>query len=92
MKFATGQTPVWKGKPKSSPLDDDEDFQKLVTKITTGAMKPLDGGAGLYINQVEDGKRLPSKEPGPVGEGPPQSHLRGTQVGERLSSDLPTDR
>lgn len=62
MKFAMGKTPEWKGKPKSSPLDDDADFQKLVSKVTSGAMKQNDE-AGLYIHEIEDGKRLGAKNP-----------------------------
>ena len=61
MKFVEGQTPEWKGKPKSSSLDNDADFQKLVTEITSGSVKHE--GAGLYIDEVEDGKRLAVKNP-----------------------------
>jgi hypothetical protein len=63
MNFAMGPTPEWKGKPKASPLDGDADFQELVAKITSGSLEVGGEGAGLFINQVEDGKRLGAKNP-----------------------------
>jgi len=63
MKFAMGQVPEWKPKPKASPLDHDVDFQKLLEKVTSGAVELNDGGAGVYIDQTADGKRLGAKNP-----------------------------
>ena len=62
MKFVMGQTPEWAGKPKASPLDDDADFQALRQVIISGSMKPSEE-AGLYIHEIEDGKRLGAKNP-----------------------------
>lgn len=56
-----GQTPEWAGKPKRSSLDDDADFQLLLQKIMNGDI-PAEG-AGVYIHEVDDGKRLGAKHP-----------------------------
>ena len=61
MRFATGQTPEWAGKPKASTLDTDADFQNLKALILSGKMEPA--GAGLYVDEVEDGNRLGAKNP-----------------------------
>jgi hypothetical protein len=63
MKYVSGTPPTWKSKPKVSPLDHDAAFQKLLHKITSGTLKPNDGGAGIYLDHVEDGKRLGAKNP-----------------------------
>ena len=62
MKFTIGKPPEWAGKPKASPLDEDVDFQKLVKMIKAGELKPGEE-AGLYINEVADGRRLKAKNP-----------------------------
>ena len=62
MKFVMGQTPEWKGKPKASPLDGDADFQQLKQVIISGSMKRNEQ-AGLYVHEIEDGKRLGLKYP-----------------------------
>lgn len=61
MKYFEGNPPEWKGKPKASPLDHDAKFQKLLTRIIEGSLTVGDGGAGVYVDQVEDGKRLGAK-------------------------------
>jgi len=61
VRFAEGQPPKGKGKPKSSPLDGDSDFQELAAKVMHG-MKPRES-AGIFIDQVADGKRLGAKNP-----------------------------
>jgi hypothetical protein len=63
MEFVVGATPVWKGKPKSSPLDTDTNFQKLVNEITSGVLKADGPGAGLYVQEIADGERLRAKNP-----------------------------
>jgi hypothetical protein len=56
-----GQAPEWAGKPKRSPLDHDEAVQKLRQRIISDDI-PVEG-AGVYIHEAEDGKRLAAKNP-----------------------------
>ena len=62
MRYARGQQPTWKSKPKASPLDTDSEFQKLIRGVTKGTI-PRAGGSVIYIDQVEDGKRFGVKNP-----------------------------
>jgi hypothetical protein len=55
MRYVRGVRPIWKGKPKASPLDNDDKFQKLVADLTKGDVP--ENGLTLYIDQVADGKR-----------------------------------
>jgi len=75
MKFVEGQAPTWKGKPKSSPLDDDPDFQNLIAKITSGEMQ-IGDTVTLYIDEDEDAKRLGVKKPGSHGPGPSEPGIK----------------
>ena len=82
MKFVAGKRPEWKGKPKASPLDSDIDFQKLRSMIIGGQMKPFQE-AGIKVHDVEDGKRLNTKNPARLV----RDHLRRILMEANLKPD-----
>jgi len=55
LRYARGVRPVWKGKPKASPLDTEDEFQKFIGDITRGDVP--ENGLTLYVDQEADGKR-----------------------------------
>jgi hypothetical protein len=57
-----GQHPVWKGKPKLSPLDVHPEFLKMQAAILQGQLRPFEE-AGIEIRMTEDGQRLKAKNP-----------------------------
>jgi hypothetical protein len=57
-----GPKPEWAPRPQASPLDDDEAFQALRQAIINGSIRTQEQ-AGLYINEVDDGRRLGAKNP-----------------------------
>lgn len=82
MRFQTGSKPQWAGKPKTTTLDGDPDFQKRA-KILSNTMKPFEE-AGLVVEEKADGERLQTKNPARLV----RDHLRRLLKQVNLEADF----